>query len=60
MAYYDPAVQAHSCYLNNPREKVERNFYNAFQLLDLWLANETAFDKAKDKIQVVVKDKGLL
>ena len=25
MACYDLAVQVHSCYLNNPREKVDRN-----------------------------------
>ena len=30
MTYYDPAVQVHSCYLNNPRDKVDRNFDNAF------------------------------
>ena len=41
MACYDPAVQVHSCYLNNPREKIDGNFDNAFQ--DLWLANETTF-----------------
>ena len=59
MAYYDPAVQVHFCYLNNPRKKVDCNFDNAFQLLDLWLANETTFEKKKDKIQVAVKDKDL-
>ena len=59
VACYDPAVQVRSCYLNNPREKVGRNFDNAFQLKDLWLANETTFEKTKDKIQVVVKDKDL-
>ena len=26
MVCYDPIVQAHSCYLNNPRENVDRNF----------------------------------
>ena len=35
MACYDPAQQVHACYLNNPREKVDRNFDNAFQLVDL-------------------------
>ena len=30
MACYDPAVQVHSYYLNNPRGKVDRNFDNAF------------------------------
>ena len=59
MAYYDPAVQVHSCYLNNPREKVNHNFDNAFQLVDLWLANKIAFQKTKDKIQVAAKDKNL-
>ena len=59
MACYDPAVQVHSCYLNNPREKVDPNFDNAFQLVDLWLANETTFEKSKDKIQVAVKGKDL-
>ena len=56
MACFDPAVQVHSCYLNNPREKVDRNFDNAFQLVDLWSANEVTFEKTKDKIQVAVKD----
>ena len=59
MACFDPAVQVHSCYLNNPREKVDRNFDNAFQLVHLWLAIETTFEKTKDKIQVAVKDKDL-
>ena len=59
MACYDPAVQVHSCYLNNPREKVDRNFDNAFQLVDLWSANEIIFEKTKDKTQVAVKDKDL-
>ena len=59
MTCYDPAVQVHSCYLNNPREKVNRNFDNAFQLVDLWSANEMTFEKIKDKIQVTVKDKDL-
>ena len=27
MAYFDPVVQVHSYYLNNPREKVDRNFW---------------------------------
>ena len=30
MTYYDAVVQVHSCYLNNPRDKVDRNFDNAF------------------------------
>ena len=59
MACFYPAVQVHPCYLNNPREKVDRNFDNAFQLVGLWLANETTFEKTKDKIQVAVKDKDL-
>ena len=59
MACFDPAVQVHSCYLNNPRGNVDRNFDNAFQLVDLWLANEATFEKTKDKIQVAVKDKDL-
>ena len=59
MACFDPAVQVHTCYLNNPQEKVDRNFDNAFQLVDLWLANETIFEKTKDEIQVAVKDKDL-
>ena len=57
MACYDPVVHVHSCYLNNLREKVDRNFDNAFQLVDLWSANEMTFEKTKDKIQVAVKDK---
>ena len=57
MTYFDPAVQVHSCYLNN--STVDRNFDNAFQLFDLWLANEKTFEKVKDKIQVAVKDKDL-
>ena len=36
MACYDPAAQAHSCCLNNSREKVDRNFDIAIQLVDLW------------------------
>ena len=59
MSCYDPAVQVHSWYLNNPREKVDRNFDNAFQLVDLWSANEMTFEKTKYKIQVAVKDKDL-
>ena len=59
MTCFYPAVQVHPCYLNNPREKVDRNFDNAFQLVGLWLANETTFEKTKDKIQVAVKDKDL-
>ena len=59
MACFDPDVQVHSCYLNNPWEKVNRNFDNAFQLVDLLLANETIFEKMKDKVQVAVKDKDL-
>ena len=59
MACFDPAVQVHSCCLNNPREKVDRNFDNAFQLVDLWSANKITFEKTKDKIQVAVKDKDL-
>ena len=47
------------CYLNNPLEKVDSNFDNTFQLVDLWLANKTAFQKTKDKIQVAFKDKDL-
>ena len=59
MACFDPAVQVHSCYLNNPWEKVDRHFDNAFVLVNLWLANEMIFEKTKDKIQVAVKDKDL-
>ena len=50
MACYDPALQVHSCQLDNPQEKVDRNFDNPFQLVDLWLANDTTFEKTKDKI----------
>ena len=57
MACFDPAVQVHSCHMNNPREKVDRNFGNAFQSVDLWLTNEATFEKTKDRIQVAVKDK---
>ena len=59
MACYDPAVQVHSCYLNNPREKEDHNFDNTFQLVNLWLANEATFETTKDKIQVAVKNKDL-
>ena len=59
MACYYPAVKVHSCCLNNPREKLDRNFDNAFQLKDLWLANETTSEKTKDKVQLAVKDKDL-
>ena len=48
MACYD-TVQVRSCYLNNPREKVDRNFDNTF----------IRFEKTKDKILVAVKDKDL-
>ena len=37
---FDLGMQVHSRYLNNPREKVDRNFDNAFQLVNLWLAND--------------------
>ena len=59
MPCYYPAVHVHSWHLNNTREKVDRNFDNAFQLVDLWLAKETAFEKMKNKIQMAVKDKDL-
>ena len=59
MACYDTAVQVLSCYQNNPQEKVDRNFDNAFQLVDLWSTKETTFEKTKDKILVAVKDKDL-
>ena len=59
MVCYDLAVQVHSCYLNNPLEKVDRNFDNACQSVDSWLANKTTFEKTKDKIPVAVKDKDL-
>ena len=58
MACYDPAVQVHFCYLNNPRGKVDRNFDNSLQLEDLWSANEATY-KTKDKMLVAVKDKYL-
>ena len=59
MASYDSAMQVHFCYVNNPREKLDCNFDNAFQLVDLWSANEMLFEKIKDKIQVAIKDKDL-
>ena len=59
MSCYDPAVQVHSCYLNNPPEKVDRNFDSASQSADLWFANQTTFEKTKGKIQMAVKDKDL-
>ena len=59
MACYEPAERVQSCYLSNLGGKVDRNFDNAFQLVDLWLSKETAFEKRKDKIQVAVKDKDL-
>ena len=36
--------------MNNPREKVDRNFDNEIQLVNLWSANEMTFEKTKDKI----------
>ena len=48
MACYKPAVQVHSCYLTDPQEKVEPKFDNAFQLVNLLLANGTALEKTKD------------
>ena len=59
MAYFDPAVQVHSCYLNKPQEKIHRNFDNTLELVDLWLANETTFEETKDNIKVAAKDKDL-
>ena len=59
MACYDPSMQLHSCFWNNPQKKVDRNFDNAFELVDLWLDKETTFEKMKDKIHVAVKDKDL-
>ena len=59
MAYYQLAVQVHSCYLSDPRQKVNLNFDFAFQLVELWIADETAFEKPKDKNQVAVKDTNL-
>ena len=59
MACCEPAVQIHSCYLSNLREKVDRNFDKASRLVDLWLANEVTFEETKDKAQVAVKDKDL-
>ena len=51
VACYEPAEQLHSCYLSNPQERVDHNFDKVFQLVDFWLANETAFEKMKDKVQ---------
>ena len=59
MACYDLAVQVHSCYLSNPREKVDPNFDIAFQLVDLWSANKMTFGKTKDETQVAFKGKDL-
>ena len=42
---FDPSVQVHSCYLNNPQENVDHNFDSEFQLADLWLTNKTTFEK---------------
>ena len=38
---------------------MHRNFDKAFQLVDLWSANEMPFEKTKEKIQVALKDKDL-
>ena len=35
MSCFDSAVQVHFCYPDNPWGKVDRNFDNAFQLVDL-------------------------
>ena len=51
MACYDSAVEIHSCYMNNPREKVARNFDNAFKSIDLWSANEMTLKKWKIKFR---------
>ena len=45
--------------MSNPREEVDRNIDNAFQLVDLCLANEMLCEKTKDKIHVAMKDKDL-
>ena len=42
---FDPSVQVHSCYLNNPQENADHNFDSEFQLEDLWLTNKTTFEK---------------
>ena len=34
---YEPAVQIHSCYLSDPREKVGHNFDDAFWIVDVCL-----------------------
>ena len=52
MACFEPAVQVRFYHLSDPQKKVNCNFDNALQLMDLWLANKTAFVKTKDKIQV--------
>ena len=57
MACYDPAVEIHSCYMNNPREKVARNFDNAFQSINLWSANEMTMKKQKIKFRWQSKTK---
>ena len=59
MACYDPVLKIHSCYLNNPRGKVDRNFDNALQFVDFWSANKMTFEKTEDKFQVAVKDRDL-
>ena len=59
MACYEPEVQVHFCYLSDPREKIDHNFDNGIQLVDLWLVNKTALEKKKDRIQVAVRDKDL-
>ena len=59
MARYDSAVEINPSYLNNPREKVDRNFDNMFWLENLWSANEMTFGKTKDEIQVAAKCKYL-
>ena len=59
MVCFDPAMQVHSCYLNNPWEKVDPNSDNAFQLVGLWSASEMTFEKTKNRIHVAIKDKDL-
>ena len=44
---------------HDPRKKVDRNSDNAFQLVDLWLAKKTTFEKTNYKIQVAAKGNNL-
>ena len=60
MACFNPNIKfLHKCYVNDPREKVDNHFNQAFRLVDIWTANEMAFEQTKDQFNVAVRDRDL-